>query len=251
MSFTEWLFSTYPNPKVEGAWGPLHIAVLLLCIGFIVLTSLLFRRKSERVRYGVLLALASAIVLLGVVRRINGFILADELTLQKALRILLPRPGCAISCWLVSIALIVRRRFFYNFSAIVGILCATIFFAYPSVGFTNELILFENLYSIVTHAFFLIISVCFITYGFTEFRLDGIYREGICLAVMLVYAFLEVYLLKIDPDPFYFLQDSEVQEILGISYGLYLPLYLVFISVYIGAFYFIPRLSARRRSPKA
>lgn len=246
MSFTEWLFSTYPNPKVDGAWGALHIITLILCIGFIVTSSLLLRNKSEKIKYYILLSLAIVIFVLGVVRRINGFILADELTVNRVLKILLPRPGCAISCWLVIIALIVRKKFFYNFTSIVGILCATIFFAYPSVGFTNELILFENLYSILTHSFFLIISVCFITYKFTDFKYCNIWKEGICLGVMLLYTFLEIYLFKIDPDPFYFMRDNEVQEIVGMGYGLYLPLYLLFIFVYINAYYFIPRLKKSR-----
>jgi hypothetical protein len=246
MSFTEWLFSTYPNPKVDGAWGALHIITLILCIGFIVASSILLRNRSEKIKYYILLSLAIVIFVLGVVRRINGFILADELTVNRVLKILLPRPGCAISCWLVIIALIVRKKFFYNFTSIVGILCATIFFAYPSVGFTNELILFENLYSILTHSFFLIISVCFITYKFTDFKYCNIWKEGICLGVMLLYTFLEIYLFKIDPDPFYFMRDNEVQEIVGMGYGLYLPLYLLFIFVYINAYYFIPRLKKSR-----
>lgn len=246
MSFTEWLFSTYPNPKVDGAWGALHIITLVLCIGFIVASSILLRNRSEKIKYYILLSLAIVIFVLGVVRRINGFILADELTVNRVLKILLPRPGCAISCWLVIIALIVRKKFFYNFTSIVGILCATIFFAYPSVGFTNELILFENLYSILTHSFFLIISVCFITYKFTDFKYCNIWKEGICLGVMLLYTFLEIYLFKIDPDPFYFMRDNEVQEIVGMGYGLYLPLYLLFIFVYVNAYYFIPRLKKSR-----
>ena len=242
MKFSEWLFSTYPNPKIDGAWGSLHIITLILCIGFIVVSSILLKNKSKKLKFSILLSFAIIIAILGIVRRINGFILADELTVNRALKILLPRPGCAISCWLVIIALIVRKKFFYNFASVVGILCATIFFAYPSAGFTNELILFENLYSILTHSFFLIISVCFITYKFTDFKYRNIWKELICFGVMILYAFIEIYLFKIDPDPFYFMRDNEVQEILGMGYGLYLPLYLLFIFVYINAFYYIPKL---------
>jgi hypothetical protein len=250
MTFSQWLFSTYPNPKVDGAWGIWHILTMILCAAFIVASTILLKNKSERLKHTVLLSLAIVIVVLGVMRRINGFIMADELTLNRVLRILLPRPGCAISCWLVSIALIVKKKFFYNFASTVGILCATIFFAYPSAGFTNELLLFENLYSIVTHAFFLVIAVCFITYGFTDFKYGSIYKEGFCFGAMLIYTFLEIYLFKIDPDPFYFLRDNEVQEIVGMGYGLYLPLYLIFVSVYVNAFYFIPYLKKLKASKK-
>ena len=129
----------------------------------------------------------------------------------------MPRPGCAISCWLVSIALIVKKKFFYNFASIIGILCSVIFFAYPGAGFTNELILFENLYSIVTHTFFFIISICFITYKFTDFQYKTIWKELICIAVMIAYTFLEISVLKTDPDPFYFMRDNEVMDVVGIA----------------------------------
>ena len=103
-----------------------------------------------------------------------------------------------------------------------------IFFAYPSVGFTNEFILFENLYSIMTHSLFLVMSVCFITYKFTDFQYKLAKKESICFVVMMAYVFIEIYLLKIDPDPFFFLPNNEVQDILGMGYGLYLPLYILF-----------------------
>ena len=48
MSFLDWLYSTYPNPKVDGAWGTLHIIVLLLCISFIVASSILLKGKGEK-----------------------------------------------------------------------------------------------------------------------------------------------------------------------------------------------------------
>ena len=247
MSFLDWLYSTYPNPKVDGAWGSLHIIVLLLCISFIVASSILLKGKSEKLKYNILFALAMVILVFGVVRRINGFINAPEYTLNRILRILLPRPGCAISCWLVILALIIKKKFFYNFASIIGILCATIFFAYPGAGFTNEIILFENLYSIVTHSLFLIISVCFITYKFADFQYKVAWKEAICLGTMLVYVFAEVYLMKIEPDPFYFLRDNDVQEILGIGYGLYLPLYILFIAVYFSAFYLIPKIKKSKK----
>lgn len=96
----------------------------------------------------------------------------------------------------------------------------------------------------------MVIAVCFITYGFTDFKYDSIYKEGICFGAMLIYTFLEIYLFKIDPDPFYFLRDNEVQEIVGMGYGLYLPLYLIFVSVYVNAFYFIPYLKKLKASKK-
>ena len=247
MKFIDWIYSTYPNPSVDGQYGVLHIVTMLLCVGVIVGSTFLLRGKSERTKRTVLLVYAGIILLFGLVRRVVGFCKATEFTTNSVLRILLPRPGCAIACWLVIIAPIVNKKWFYNMSSIVGILCAIIFFAYPSVGFNNKYILFENAYSIVTHSFFLISSICFITYKLADFTYKEIWKDLLGIAVLVVYAFLEIYVLEIDPDPFYFMPNNEVQEIVGMDFALYLPLYLVLMFVYINIYYFIPYLKNKRK----
>ena len=170
---------------------------------------------------------------------------------NQLLKTLLPRPGCAISVWLVFIAVIVDKKFFYNFASIIAILCGFIFFVYPEAGYNNQYILFENVYSIFSHTVFSAAAICFITYGFTDFDYkDGI-KELICLAVLLVYTFLEIYVLKTEPDPFYFMPKNEVQEIIGMSYTLYLPCYLAFIVVYFALFYVLQWNKERKRKANA
>ena len=240
MNFLDWLFSTYPNPHKNGEWGALHITVLTLSIAFIVISSILFKNKSKGGKYLTLCIMAGILIFFGLTRRVVGFIKMTDYSTHNVLYTLLPRPGCAISCWLVVIAVLINKKFFYNFASIISILCGVIFFAYPGAGFLNEYILFENLYSIITHAVFFIMSFCFITYGFTDFKYNTIYKEGICFAILLVYTFLEIYLLKINSDPFYFMPGNEVMKILGMDYSLYLPLFLVFIVVYLNAYYLIP-----------
>ena len=247
MTFTSWLFSTYPNPHKNGEWGALHIIVLSLCIAFIVISSILLKNKSKKTKYTILCVMAGILVFFGLARRIIGFAKATEFTLYNVLYTLLPRPGCAISCWLVVIAVIINKKFFYNFASIISILCSVVFFAYPGAGFLNEYILFENLYSIVTHAVFFIMCFCFITYGFVDFDYKTIYKEGVCLALLIVYTFLEIYVLKINSDPFYFMPNNEVMKILGMDYSLFLPLFLVFIVVYLNAYYLIPMLKKRKQ----
>ena len=249
MKFLDWLYSTYPNPHVNGEWGTLHITVLAICIAFIVISSLLLKKADRKIKHTILYIMAGIIFAFGVIRRIVGFINMTDATLNNILTVLLPRPGCAISCVLVILAVLINKKYFYNFSAIVGTLCAVVFFAYPGAGFNNEYILFENLYSIVTHSLFFIMSICFITYKFTDFNYKTAWREGICFALLIIYSFLQIYVLKTSPDPFYFMPENEVIEVLGgMSYALYLPLYLVFIAVYICAFYLIPVLSKQKKS---
>ena len=106
---------------------------------------------------------------------------------------LLPRPLCAIACWSLIIATVFNKKFLYNFASMTALLCALVFFAYPGAGFNNQYILFENLYSIVTHSLLLVTSISLITLKFTKFEYKNIWKEGICLAVILAYVFLEIY----------------------------------------------------------
>ena len=54
------------------------------------------------------------------------------------------------------------------------------------------------------------------------------------------YALLQIYVLKTQVDPMYFMPDGDIQaDILGISYGLYLTLYIALIVIYVNAFYLI------------
>lgn len=239
MSFKEWITSSYPNPGIDGRWGWLHITVLILCVAIIVALALIFRNKSEKTRRIVILVLAGLILLFELTRRIVNLCVASEYTLNSVLYILLPRPWCAISCWCVIISAIFNKRFLYNVTSYTSLLCALVFFAYPSVGFNNKFILFENLYSIATHSLILISSITFITLRFTKFEFKTIWKEAICLAVIFLYAVLEIYVLKIESDPLYFMPGNDIVELFGLSYGAYLAIYIVFLIVYISIFYLI------------
>lgn len=246
MSFIDWIYSSYPNPHIDGEYGLLHILTLVFIATFVVLTSILLRKRGEKSKKIIIWIFVAIIILFEVSRRVINFCKTTDYGINNILRILLPRPGCAIACWLVVIATIVNKKFLYNTASIIGILCGLIFFIYPGVGYNNQYILFENLYSIVSHTAFFIVSICFITYGFTDFRYKTIWKELICLAVIIVYAFLEIYVLKIEGDPFYFMQNNDVQDIVGLSYSIYLPSYLLFIFIYINLFYFFKHIKQKR-----
>ena len=238
MSFSEWLLSSYPNPHVNGEWGLLHIITLILCVLFIVISSLLLKNKSQKAKRITIWVLVGILIFFELSRRIINLYKTEDYSFINILKILLPRPGCAISCWLVIIATIVNKKFLYNFASIISILCGFIFFCYPGAGFNNEYILYENLYSIVTHSVFFSTAICFITYGFTDFKYSSIYKELICLAIIAIYVYIEIT-FKIEGDPFYFMPGNEVQEIVGFTYELFLPLYALFNIIYFNAYYLI------------
>ena len=238
MTFKQWILSDFPGQQDKaGQWGPVHIAVLLTCIATVIALAFIFRKRSDKARRIVLWVLVGIILAFEITRRILNFIKMDNYTLENVLYNLVPRPWCAIACWTLIISAIVNKKFFYNFASITALLCAIIYFAYPGAGFNDKYFLFEQTYSISTHSLLLVTSITLITLKFTDFRYKGAWKELICLAVVYLYAALEVPYFK--NDPLYFMPEGDIQHILGVSYGLYLAIYIIFIAIYVNVFYLI------------
>lgn len=270
MTFEQWIYGTnFDNPSINGQWELLHIITLVICIGLIVGLSLLFRKKDESTKRKVLIIIASILIFFEVVRRIVNITNPITFTKYNILWVLLPRPGCAISVWLVMLSPFINKKWFYNFASIISILCAVIFFAYPGAGFLNKYILFENLYSIVTHSLFFVGSFLIVTFKLAKFNYRDIKNELICLGGLVVYCVLEMFVLTknaagdpLETDPFYIRPSytlpsgskyvNEVADIVGIkSYPLFLVLYLLFIALYFSAFYFFSRKSVNKKAELA
>lgn len=250
MTFKQWIYGTgFNNPSFDGQWKTLHIVTLIICVLLIVGISLLFKNKSDKAKRNVLFIIAGILIFFELTRRIVN--ITNPITFEKynLLWVLLPRPGCAISVWLVMIAPFINKKWFYNIASTVSILCGIIFFAYPGAGFLNKYILFENLYSIVTHSLFLVGAFLIVTLKLAEFNYKKITGELISLGGIVLYSVLEMFVLTknasgapLEADPFYTLAGNEVQEIVGISsHALYLVLYFLFLVVYFGLFYFLGR----------
>ena len=179
---------------------------------------------------------------------IAGILIFFELT-RRIVNITNPRPGCAISVWLVMLSPFINRKWYYNFSSMISAICAVIFFAYPGAGFLHKYILFEDLYSIVTHSAFFVGSFLIITLKLADFNYKKVKNELISLGVLVGYSLLEMFVLiknangdPLEKDPFYAMPNNEIQEIVGMkSYGLYLVLYILFLTLYFSTFYFLNR----------
>ena len=250
MTFRNWIFSEYPeNDRLAGQWQFPHIFTLCLCIGIILFIAFFFQKKDRRTRENVLRILAAVILFFELARRIINLIKGNATDLDSTLYLLLPRPWCAISCWLLIITAVCNKKTWWNFSAINALLCAVIFFAYPSAGFGNKHLLFENIYSISTHALLLITSVSILTLKVGDFRYkretfkDGFMKELIMLAIVFIYGTVEI-LIGLSTDPLYFMpiEGNEVKEILGLGSVAYVIVYTVFMCVWVNAFYVIPIL---------
>lgn len=254
VTFHDWIYSVYPpDAVINGQWGTLHIATIALCLGLIVLIALV-GKKHPRTRLPVLLTLIALILAFELARRGINLSRGNCHTLRDYLHILLPRPWCAISCWMLITAPLIRKPFWYNACSMNALLCAIVFFVYPVVGFNHKVILFENVYSIATHMLLLICSVSLITLGFTDFRYRrsknpiGALAEWLCLGCIFAYAFLEMYVLHLERDPLYILSGNEVHTVIGLSYPLYLVVYVTFLLFYFNVFYIVQRIVERHKS---
>ena len=254
MTFKEWLFSNADNPSINGQWGTLHIITLAICIAITVAIPFIIKlfKDQPKARKVTLWILVGSIITFELTRRGINLIKNTEHTLDKYMYLLLPRPWCAISCWALIIAAFAKKQSIYNFASISALLCALIFFAYPGAGFNNKYIEFENLYSISTHALLLITSISLITLKFTDFKYKNYWKVAVCFAIVFAYAFLEIYVLKIEADPLYFMPGNDVQEILGLKYPVFVVVYALFIAFYTNLFYIISDFKAlkNKKEPK-
>lgn len=251
MSFIDWLFSERPEglELTNKPWGLLHIIVLLTVVAITILISVFLKDKDEKKKHKVIFIIAIIVLFFEVARRVinftKGTFIFDDgsIDYNSIIYTLIPRPWCAISCWVLILSVFVKKKFFYNFAAITMLLNAVIFFAYPSAGFKNH-IAFEEVYSIVTHSLLLIGSISMITLGFTDFR----YRRGKELFIMEVIALLCVYIygsieiiFGIEKDPLYFMPGNDIEQILGLPYPVYLILYFIFVfGIWFNSFYVFP-----------
>ena len=247
MTFSEWLFGGIENPVVNGRWGFWHILTLVICVACIIGFHYIAKRSAdpEKTKRVILCTLGGLIAFFEVMIRFVYFMKLyyfqqPEMAGTGTLWILIPKPWCAISCWLLVACVFVKKTFFYNFASLSGLLCAVIFFAYPGVGYNNEIILFENLYSIVTHALLLTMSITLMVLKATDFRYKYMGKLAICFALTYLYGLAQIFLLKTQEDPMYFMPNGDIQaDILKISYGLYLFLYILLIVVYVNVFHII------------
>lgn len=247
MTFKQWLYSEREAVGcvgVKGQWGLAHILTLIFCIASIIVIALIFRKKSEKARKIVLFTLVGLILFFEITRRIINFTRGNVDTLNEVLHTLLPRPWCAISCWVLIVSVIVNKKFFYNFASISALICSIAYFAYPGVGFNWSMFLFEDIYSIVSHCLLIISSITLITLKFTKFEYKTMWKEMICLGITVVYALFETFVLHIEEDPMYFLPSrgsyhNDIMEVLNVNYGVFIFLYILFMVIYINMFYLI------------
>ena len=115
MTFEQWLYGKdFVNPSINGQWGTLHIITLLMCIASIITITFLFRKKSLKTKRIVMIVISSVLLFFELSRRIVNITNPITFTKYNLLWVLLPRPGCAISVWLIMLSSFINKKWFYN-----------------------------------------------------------------------------------------------------------------------------------------
>ena len=247
MSFSQWLFGGIDNPFKAGQWGPLHIAVMLSCVALIILFNYIVKhsQNKEKTKKIIVYVLVGAILFFEVAMRIVRcvklyYLHQPEMEGITMLWIMLPRPWCAISCFALILSAFLKKTFFYNYASLSALLCSVIFFVYPGVGFNNVHLLFDNWYSILTHALLLVTSITLMTFKIADFRYKQLWKVVLCFLLTYAYALFQVFVLFVGSDPLYFMPNGDIQaDILKIDYGVYLVAYIALILIYINTAYMI------------
>lgn len=240
--FINWLKSTYQGqvmPVSEWLWKGLHLWTFISCVLVIVLLALIFRKKSVHSKRMVIIILASFILFFELARRVINLTWKFDGSLPNLLSIILARPWCAISCWLIIFAVIFNKKTLYNVASVSALLCAVLFFIYPGVGFKMEIMQFEATYSISTHSLLFVTSITFMTLKFCDFSYKNFLKYILFFSGIFAYAFFEIFILKIEDDPMYFMPNGEIRDILGMSYTSYIILYIIFLILYFNIFFII------------
>ena len=92
----------------------------------------------------------------------------------------------------------------------------------------------------MTHALLLTTSITLMTFKIADFKYKQLWKVAVCFLLTFVYALIEIYILKIQTDPMYFMPDGDIQaDILRLDYGVYLSCYIALIVIYIIAAHMI------------
>lgn len=86
-----------------------------------------------------------------------------------------------------------------------------------------------------------------ITLRFTKFEFKTMYKELVVLACVLVYALFEIYVLKIEKDPMYFMPGNDIIKILGLPYPVFLILYILVFALYFVSFYVVSEVNRKKK----
>lgn len=226
------------NPKLaksEYLYGTRHIIVLIMVVVLSIILSLIFRKKSEKVKNILFYIFGGIFIFFEISSRIVNLIIADTYSLESVAKIILPMHICSVMVWVFIFAIFTRKQFLINFSVIGGILATTGFLAYPAVGLNRVYMSFTCIYSVVSHMLGFVCCILLITLGKSNFHFRDIWQTFLCFVIMFLWGALLNFVIFPGSDYMYMVNDP-------LELGLKFPyqiLYSLIIIVYICVYYII------------
>lgn len=147
---------------------------------------------------------------------------------------IIPMHFCSIMVWVMIIAILLKNRHLLNIAAMGGLIATTAFLVYPAVGFNVEVLKFSQYYSVISHCLGFVLSVFLLTTGYTSYRWKDIWSTGVFVVLVYGYSFLQNFVWYKGSNYMYYMEN-----ILPISYGWFLALYVTIVTVYFLSFYII------------
>lgn len=233
-------------PKSEYLYGTRHIIVLALTFILTLAVYFIFRNKSDKAKNILFKCFGFFFLFWEISTRIVNLIIAEGLTFEKILEILLPMHICSVMVWIFIIAIFSKNQVLINFGAIGGILATIAFLLYPAVGLHQVYINFTNLYSITSHMVGFICSISLISLGKTKFEMKKIWQTYLCVALMFCWGAVVNFLIFPGSDYMYMINDP-------LELGLPFPyqiLYAAIIGLYVLAFYLVPFVKNKIKSKR-
>lgn len=184
MTFSDF-WTNKNNPKLSNyLYNTRHILFLVGTVIAIVILSLIFRKKSEKSKRILFYVLGSILLLFEISSRVVKFIVEENLTFEKAVKIILPMHICSVMVWVFIVAIFTNNKVLKNFACVGGLLATIVFLLYPSVGLNRVYMTFDCLYSTLSHCVGFVCSILMLTLKRTDFDIKKMWQTYACFGAM-------------------------------------------------------------------
>lgn len=233
-------------PKEEYLYGARHIIVLVLTVLLCIILTLIFYKKSDKVKRNLFYCLGAILLFFEILSRVVNLIIEPNLNLENVVKILLPMHICSVMVWVFIFAIYSKNKMLLNFGVIGGLLATVAFLLYPAVGLNRVYMSFTCIYSTFSHMLGFVTCVLMLTLGLAEFEFKKMWQTYLCFVVMFAWGALLNFVIFPGSDYMYMVNDP-LELNLNFPYQiLYALLLVVYIFIFYLIYYFKQKLNNRR-----
>ena len=242
-----WTNENNPSlPKSEYLYNFRHVFVLVLTVALCVALTLIFRKKSYRIK-GILFYVFGGIFLFfEIVSRMVELIILKQYNWLNFFEVMLPMHICSVMVWVIIFAVYSRKQFLFNFACIGGLIATIAFLLYPAVGLNRTYMSFTCLYSTISHMLGFVCCILLMTLGIAKFEFKKIWQPLLCFALMFAWGAICNFVIFPGADYMYMINDP-----LGLNLNFpYQILYVAILLVYTSIFYVVYWLKNKIKNRK-